>query len=84
MSYIKAWAMEEADKAGMNFDEYLAEQTRISRDEAAFAEYWADSRLCHDCGWQGVPETVGNGDESLEFCPNCRGVECFAENEGEA
>lgn len=84
MSYTKTFHMNEADRCGMTFDEYLAEQTRISRDEAAFAEYWADSLLCHACGWQGVPETVGNADESIEFCPNCRGVETFAENEGEA
>ena len=83
MSYTTENIIDRAESAGMTIGKYIAEQTRISRDEAAFAEYWADSRLCHACGWQGVPETVGNAEESIEFCPNCRGAETFAENEGE-
>jgi formamidopyrimidine-DNA glycosylase len=83
MSYTTENIIDRAESAGMTIGKYIDEQTRISRDEAAFAEYWADSRLCHACGWQGVPETVGNAEESIEFCPNCRGAETFAENEGE-
>ena len=83
MSYTTENIIDRAESAGMTIGKYIAEQTRISRDEAAFAEYWADSRLCHACGWQGVPETVGNAEESIEFCPNCRGAETFSENEGE-
>ena len=83
MSYTTENIIDRAESAGMTIGRYIAEQTRISRDEAAFAKYWADSRLCHACGWQGVPETVGNAEESIEFCPKCRGAETFAENEGE-
>lgn len=71
-----------AEAIGVPVGYWLAEQARISRDEEAFRTYWADNRLCHQCGWQGIPEVVQAGGEAVEFCPGCGGAETF--NEGEA
>ena len=84
MSHTMDYIITEAAAAGVPESVWMMEQARIARDEAEFEAYWKDAELCAACGWQGIPERVGDGDECLDFCPGCGSVETFhCDTEGE-